>query len=406
MDRGFLTELIRAAIESIRINKLRAFLTTLGIIIGVTTVIAVVSVIIGVQKKVTDTFSSIGADVIYIQKYPWVMGARRKWWEIRKRKDITFTEYNALKKYSTTIKYIAPEMHSRVSLKRGNKKVEAVEITGTTHILPKINQQYVETGRFLSEDDVRYRKNVCVIGTDVAENLFPEENPVGQYLKIAGNKFLVIGILEKKGNIFGQSMDNVAVIPYTTYQKIFGSRRSITIVALAENKDEAIEEIRWILRNVRKVPQGKPDDFSINTSDALIKQWNELTRSIFLVMIVVASVALIVGGIGIMNIMLVSVTERTREIGIRKAIGAKKKEILVQFLIEAVIVSLGGGIIGILLGFLLAKLSSIFANLPFAMPIWLVLLGFLFSSLVGVFFGFYPAKKAAELNPVEALRYE
>ncbi|HHE04649.1 ABC transporter permease [candidate division WOR-3 bacterium] len=406
MVRGFLTEVLRSAAESIRTNKLRAILTTLGIIIGVTTVIAVISVIAGIQNKVTSSFSSLGSNVIYVQKFPWVMGRRMQWWKLRKRKDITLDDYKAIKEFATSISFVAPEMHTRYTLKRKDKKVEDVTITGTSYELPKINQQDVEYGRFLSADDINYRKNVCVLGKDVVDNLFPNTEPIGQYIRISGSRFLIIGVLEQKGQMLGQSMDNIAIIPYTTYEKIYGTRRSITIAILADDRESATEEVRWILRNKRHLKENQEDDFAINSSDALIKSWNQLTRSIFLVMIAIASVALIVGGIGIMNIMLVSVTERTREIGIRKAIGAKKKEILMQFLVESVIVSLLGGIIGIVFGFGIAKVVSVFANIPFAMPVWGILIGFFFSFIVGVFFGYYPARKASMLNPVEALRYE
>ncbi len=410
MDRGFLQEIVRSAIISIKANKLRSILTTLGIIIGVTTVIAVVSTIQGIQKKVSSTFSSLGADVIYIQKFPWVMGGPqtrpggwRRYWS---RKDITLGEYNYLKTHASSIEFITPSINYRTTLKNKDKTVEDAEIVGTGSELPKINQQDVEFGRFFTDDDVLFRRAVCVVGKDIVKNLFPNEEVLGNTLIINGLRCLIIGVLEEKGNVMGRSMDNVVVIPYTTFQKIFGFNRSFSILILAKDKENAIEEVRFLLRNYRHVKEGQEDDFAINTSDALIKGWNELTRTIFLVMIGIASVALIVGGIGIMNIMLVSVTERTREIGIRKAIGAKKNEILLQFLTEAVIISLIGGILGIVVGILVFSAVSGIAKLPFSIPFWIVILGFAFSSIVGIFFGFYPAKVASELNPVEALRYE
>lgn len=410
MDRGFLQEIIRSAIISIKANKLRSILTTLGIIIGVTTVIAVVSTIQGINKKVSSTFSSLGADVIYIQKFPWVMGGPqtrpggwRRYWS---RKDITLNEFNYLKTHCSSIEFITPSISYRTTLKNKDKTVEDVEITGTGSELPKINQQDVEFGRFFTVDDVQFRRAVCVVGKDIVKNLFPNEEVLGKTLVINGLRCLIIGILEEKGNVMGRSMDNVVAIPHTTFQKIFGYNRSFSILILSKDKENAIEEIRFLLRNYRHVKEGEEDDFAINTSDALLKGWNELTRTIFLVMIGIASVALIVGGIGIMNIMLVSVTERTREIGIRKAIGAKKTEVLLQFLTEAIIISLVGGILGIMIGVLVFLIVSGIANLPFSIPFWIVILGFVFSSIVGIFFGFYPAKVASELNPVEALRYE
>jgi len=407
MDRGFLLESLRSALEAIRTNKLRSLLTTLGIIIGVTTVISVISVITGLKQKIATSFSSLGANVLYIQKYPWVMGgAGVDWWKIRQRKNLGMEEYKALKEYGSSFTYVAPQISNRFDVKHGDKKVDGVSVDGTTEDFPEIMNQQVKLGRFLSTDDIQYRRDVCVLGNDVATTLFPDENPVGKTVRINGRVFMVIGLLEELGELMGQSMDNVAVIPYTTMTKFTGRRRSLTITVLAEDEDEAREEIRWILRRVRRVKEDEEDDFSINSAGALTRQFNQLTRALFIIMVGIAGISLVVGGIGIMNIMLVSVTERTREIGVRKAIGAKSSEILGQFLLESIMICFVGGFIGILLGFSLTKLISLTGNIPFGMPIWAILLGFGFSFIIGVFFGFYPARKAAALNPVEALRYE
>ncbi len=407
MDRGFLLESLRSALEAIKTNKLRSLLTTLGIIIGVTTVISVISVITGLKQKIATSFSSLGANVLYIQKYPWVMGgAGVDWWKIRQRKNLGMEEYKALKEYGSSFTYVAPQISDRFDVKHGDKKVDGVSVDGTTEDFPEIMNQQVKLGRFLSTDDIQYRRDVCVLGNDVATTLFPDENPVGKTVRINGRVFTVIGLLEELGELMGQSMDNVAVIPYTTMTKFTGRRRSLTITVLAEDEDEAREEIRWILRRVRRVKEDEEDDFSINSAGALTRQFNQLTRALFIIMVGIAGISLVVGGIGIMNIMLVSVTERTREIGVRKAIGAKSSEILGQFLLESIMICFVGGFIGILLGFSLTKLISLTGNIPFGMPIWAILLGFGFSFIIGVFFGFYPARKAAALNPVEALRYE
>jgi len=407
MDRGFLLESLRSALEAIKTNKLRSLLTTLGIIIGVTTVISVISVITGLKQKIATSFSSLGANVLYIQKYPWVMGgAGVDWWKIRQRKNLGMEEYKALKEYGSSFTYVAPQISDRFDVKHGDKKVDGVSVDGTTEDFPEIMNQQVKLGRFLSTDDIQYRRDVCVLGNDVATTLFPDENPVGKTVRINGRVFTVIGLLEELGELMGQSMDNVAVIPYTTMTKFTGRRRSLTITVLAEDEDEAREEIRWILRRVRRVKEDEEDDFSINSAGALTRQFNQLTRALFIIMVGIAGISLVVGGIGIMNIMLVSVTERTREIGVRKAIGAKSSEILGQFLLESIMICFVGGFVGILLGFSLTKLISLTGNIPFGMPIWAILLGFGFSFIIGVFFGFYPARKAAALNPVEALRYE
>ena len=341
MDRGFLLESLRSAIEAIKTNKLRSLLTTLGIIIGVTTVISVISVITGLKQKIATSFSSLGANVLYIQKYPWVMGgAGVDWWKIRQRKNLGMEEYKALKEYGSSFTYVAPQISNRFDVKHGDKKVDGVSVDGTTEDFPEIMNQQVKLGRFLSTDDIQYRRDVCVLGNDVATTLFPDENPVGKTVRINGRVFTVIGLLEELGELMGQSMDNVAVIPYTTMTKFTGRRRSLTITVLAEDEDEAREEIRWILRRVRRVKEDEEDDFSINSAGALTRQFNQLTRALFIIMVGIAGISLVVGGIGIMNIMLVSVTERTREIGVRKAIGAKSSEILGQFLLESIMICL------------------------------------------------------------------
>lgn len=407
MLSGFLLESVRSALEAIKTNKLRSILTTLGIIIGVTTVIAVISVITGLKQQVATSFSSLGANVLYVQKWPWVMGGGGvDWWKIRQRKDIGMEEYHALKEYGSSFKYVAPQNSSIYDIIRGDKRSNGVSVDGTTEDYPEIMNQHVKLGRFLSEDDIQYKRDVCVLGDDVASTLFSDENPIGQNVRIGGRLFTVIGLLEELGELMGQSMDNVAIIPYTTMTKFTGRRRSLTITVLAEDEEETTQEIRWILRRIRKVKEDEEDDFSINSAGALTQQFNQLTRAMFIIMVGIAGISLVVGGIGIMNIMLVSVTERTREIGVRKAIGAKSSEILGQFLLESIMICLVGGLIGIFFGFSITKLISLAGKIPFGMPFWSILLGFGFSFFTGVFFGFYPARKASSLSPVEALRYE
>jgi putative ABC transport system permease protein len=411
MFRGFLVEILRSAIESIKANKLRSLLTTLGIVIGVMTVIGVMSVISGLKKNVAASFSQLGANVLYIDKYPWFAGhlSRTEWDKIRKRDDLEMKEVQALEKYGTSFKYVSPLVQRRLKVEKDEKEAPEVEVHGTSENFPKIINQSVDLGHFFSRDDIKYKRHVCVLGHDVVNTLFPEENPIGNKVKIQGRQFNVIGILEERGEMMGHSMDNIALIPFTTMAEFTGTRRrSVTIAIYAENEEEAREEIRWILRSIRNLKPEEEDDFSINSSEAMIQQFNQLTKTIFLISIAVAAISLIVGGIGIMNIMLVSVSERTREIGVRKAIGAKSSEILGQFLMESVVICLVGGIIGIFLGSTLTKLISIMSsgNLPFYIPIWSIFLGFGFCFSIGVFFGYYPARKASKLSPVEALRYE
>lgn len=411
MFRGFLIEILRSSIESIKANKLRSMLTTIGIVIGVMTVIGVMSVISGLKKNVATSFSQLGANVLYVDKYPWFAGhlSREQWDKIRKRDDLDMREVQALEKYGTSFKYVSPLVQRRLKVEKDEKEAPEVEINGTSEDFPKIINQNVDLGHFFSKDDIKYKRHVCILGHDVVSTLFPEENPIGNKVKIQGRQFSVIGILEERGEMMGHSMDNIALIPFTTMTEFTGTRRrSITIAIYAENEEEAREEIKWILRSVRNLGPEEDDDFSINSSEAMIQQFNQLTKTIFLISIAVAAISLIVGGIGIMNIMLVSVSERTREIGVRKAIGAKSGEILGQFLMESVVICLVGGFLGIFLGASITKLISIMSNgnLPFYIPIWSIFLGFGFCFSIGVFFGYYPARKASKLSPVEALRYE
>ncbi len=408
MFRGFLIEILRSAIESIKANKLRSLLTTLGIVIGVMTVIGVISVISGFKQYMATSFSQLGANVLYVSKYPWGFGmSREEFKKIQKRDNIGLREAEALEKYGASFKYVSPSIVRNMKVERGDKEVEEVSIEGVSEDFSRIINQDVSLGRFLSKDDIKYKRHVCVLGQDVLESLFPEESPIGKKVKIQGRQFNVIGILEERGEMMGQSMDNTALIPYTTMTAFTGKRSSINIAVFAEEGKETEEEIRWILRGVRDLKPDEEDDFSINSSEALISQFNQMTSTFLMISIAIAAISLVVGGIGIMNIMLVSVSERTREIGVRKAIGAKSSEILGQFLMESVVICLVGGFLGIFLGASLTKLISIMSgNIPFHIPIWSIFLGFGFCCGIGVFFGFYPARKASKLSPVEALRYE
>ncbi len=400
-----LWEGIKIAVLALRSNKLRAFLTLLGIIMGVTTVIGIITLTEGLDAAFGEQISVLGSDVLYVQKFPWF--DEQAWEKYRNRKDITMKEVEALKEYGTLLEAVSPTVGSRRTVKYKNRSIERVEVTGTDE--EKTGMVFPEFGRDLSAMDVEHRRQVCVIGWDVANRLFENEDPLEQKIKIAGHTFRVIGVLEKQGDMFGHNMDTEVRIPIDVFFKLFGRRRWITIqVKVVDTAliEEAKDEIRGILRRVRRVPPDKEDDFSINQMDMILDMYRKLTSALYAAAIGVGAISLLVGGIGIMNIMLVSVTERTREIGIRKAIGAKKRNVLWQFLIESVVISALGGIIGVLCGFALGKLIEAFTPLPAAVTLWSVVLGIGFSSAVGIFFGIYPASKAAKLNPIDALHYE
>ncbi len=399
---------IKIAFHALKANKMRSLLTTLGIVIGITTVIGIHSIIQGLNEAFYTSISALGSDTLYIGKFSWM--SRTDWIEARNRKDITLErEGKAIKEQATLVKAVAPTVGTRTTAKYKSEKLTNVVVIGTNEdysITSNINPEF---GRNLSEGDVTHRRNVCVIGWEIADKLFKKETPLGKRISIGSHKFRVIGIVEKRGNILGHNLDTELVIPIGLFQKIFGSRRWITIevkVASPEILEEAKDELTGILRRVRKVPPGANNDFAINQQDMIADLYKNLTTALYAVAFGVGSIALIVGGIGIMNILLVSVTERTREIGIRKAIGAKKRDILWQFLIESISVSAVGGIIGIACGFLLAKIVASTTFLSASVSMLSVIIGFLFIALVGIFFGIFPAYKAAKLDPIEALRYE
>lgn len=410
-----INEYLKLSFNTFRSHRLRSFLTTLGIVIGVMTVITILSLIQGMNISVERQIQSLGSNTLFVQKFAWGVG-RLDFEEVRKRRDLTIDDARALARLPSVLK-VAPWRERDIStiVYRG-RKVHQIEIQGSTPELQYTQNLSVEAGRFLTEEDQLHKRLVGVIGSYIIDNLFPDEEPIGKYLTIQGHRFLIIGTLTRKGSFLGQPMDNIIIIPISTFEKIFPKPegfgavfRSFGIQVLPKSGkrvDETIDEVRELLRRRRGLGYDKPDDFGINTQETLRTIYKNITNIAYLVMIAVAAISLVVGGIGIMNIMLVSVAERTREIGLRKAIGASNRDILYQFLFEAVTLSLIGGIIGVILGLGIAKIVDLTTPLAAAAPIWTILLGFSFSAAVGVFFGIYPANRASKLNPIEALRYE
>jgi len=294
-------------------------------------------------------------------------------------------------------------------VKYKNQYLSDIGIAGATANLHQISNIDVEYGRHITELEELHRRQVVFVGWEIVDKLFPNVDPIGKEIKVGGRRFTIVGVAKKRGSFLGQNQDSFVIIPITTFLKVFGTRRNLDILVKTvdlESMREAQDQARVVLRLRRKVPQDKPDDFAIMTSDTFMQLYRNFTSTAYLVMIGVSSIALLVGGIVIMNIMLVSVTQRTREVGIRKAMGARKRDILWQFLVEAVTIAAVGGIIGILIGTVIAKIVSATTPLPSAVELWSVVLGLLISSSVGIFFGIFPAMKAAKLNPIEALRYE
>ncbi|MFZ2053769.1 MAG: ABC transporter permease [Candidatus Aminicenantales bacterium] len=415
MKTGILGETIRMAVDSLKSHKMRSFLTALGIVIGVMTVIGMVSIIQGLNRSFLSDLEAVGSDIIGITKFEPGIQVGERSEEERQRKDLTFDDALALKQESDLVKAVAVGLSVNffegVPVKYQNIRSEDASIIGMNEQYPQVLSVYLpQEGRFLTASDVQHSTKVCVLGAETAETLFPHTSPLGKEIRIGPVQFSVVGVLQKRGSMFGQSRDNFVGIPITTLMKHFPyDKENIEIIATPRDRGtitETIEDITNILRKRRKVGFGKPNDFAVFTQDTIVDLYNQITGAAYLVMIVISSIGLLVGGIGVMNIMLVSVKERTREIGIRKAIGARSEDILKQFLFEAVFLTGTGGILGIIIGYLIAALVKAATPLPAAVTPWSVVLGFLVAVSVGLFFGIFPARKAAQLDPIVSLRYE
>jgi putative ABC transport system permease protein len=395
---------------SLRANKLRTFLTLLGIIIGVLTVIAVVSVIQGLNNYVYTKMSFYGANDFSVQKFSMVGTSLKEFREQMKRKDLTLTEVQLLRDRCRSCDLIGATTSTEQTVKFGNQSLKNTEVRGVTHLDHEIGSTLeLESGRHIQSQDETNSRPVCIIGADVVEKLYPTVDPLGRWIKVGTQNFQIIGTGKKVGKLLGFSQDNYVRIPITTFMKVYGTRRSVSInihTLSQEQMARAQEEVRTILRSWRKRSYKDPDDFAIATSETFIQFYKTATAGIYFAMIAISSIALIVGGIVIMNIMFVSVSERTKEIGIRMAVGARRRDILFQFLIESSMISALGGIIGILLGFTVAKIVTATTSMPSSVEPSSIALAIFMSWSLGLFFGIYPANRAAKLDPTEALRSE
>ncbi|MFN3134720.1 MAG: ABC transporter permease [Candidatus Kryptonium sp.] len=397
--------------DSVKANKLRTFLTLLGIIVGVFSIIVVMTGVRVLQKNVESSLSFLGANTFQIQKYPAVMIGHSGWAKYRNRKDITYEQAMYVAKNATLPEVVAIEAWT------GPKVVQYGDVRTNPNIfvqgeMPEgflTNNWTIQEGRALFEDDLEFARFVVVLGANVAKKLFPNTDPIGKRVKIDGFDFVVVGVIKELGGIFGGQADNFVVIPLTTFLNLYGKNRSLNILVKARSRelyDETVEQVTALLRSIRKVPPGAENDFEIFSNESLIKQFNDLTFALRIGALVISMIALIAAGVGIMNIMLVSVTERTREIGIRKAVGATKRNILTQFLLESIALSQFGGIIGIILGVIGGNILALILKVSPTIPYDWVILGFVICSIVGIIFGVYPAWKAASVDPAESLRYE
>jgi putative ABC transport system permease protein len=421
-SRGFveLREAVGLALDALRRNPLRSFLTILGIVIGVSTVIAISAVVNGLNSNVIGKVESMGSNIVICYRFSWATLGRLPP-EFLQRKELNAEWADGLASLphvaaaTATARIFRPEFGAGSSnVRRGGIRAKNVIMQGNTPAVAQIFDLNLEEGRWFNQIDMEHRSPVTVLGHDTADTLFPAgEDPIGQEVLIEGTVFTVVGVAARQKQAFGNGNnpeDNITYLPLSTMQKLHPEFKDYVLFAKATDAKyvpEVVDEMREYLRRMRRLPSDKPDDFAIFTPDAFLDLWREISGGIFVVMFAAGSVALLVGGIGVMNIMLVSVTERTREIGVRKAIGASRSNILMQFLLEATTLAAIGGVIGVVVGSVLGlSVRLVFPSLPTSISLFWVLVGFTVSALIGIFFGGYPAWKAARLNPVEALRYE
>lgn len=405
-------EIIKIALNAIRANKLRSVLTLLGIVVGVFSIIGVMTSVRVLQNSIESGLSNLGSNTFQIQKFP-TMASRREWLKARQRKDITYDQGLKLKERMTLAQYVALESWDGGNVVQfGAAKTNPnVSVAGEEPEGLPTNNWIIQDGRAFTDDDVKRGTNVAILGEEVIKKLFPQggAQAIGKVIRVGAGRYKVIGTFEPKGSSFGGDSDNRVVIPLSTFFEQFGKKRDLHIMIKAKGPEvyeDCMEEARFHLRTIRSVPPAEEDDFSIFSNDSLISTFNEFTFYVKLGIGFISFISLVAAGVGIMNIMLVSVTERTKEIGIRKAIGAQKRNILGQFITEAIVLCQVGGLIGILIGVLGGNLVAVLFDVPPTVPWDWAFIGFALCAFIGIVFGVYPAWKAANLDPVDALRYE
>ncbi len=402
-------ESVIAAFRAIAANRMRSFLTSLGILIGVMNVVAMVSLISGVNQSVLDIFRSLGTNSFTVSKMPAGNVSYADYLEFRKRPDFTYEDAEAIAEQCPAVAAVSPQTFVFRKIRYGSQTTNDMVVMGVTPDYQYVSDSDIADGRFFAWPEADRKRQVVVLGHPVKEYLFGPRDPVGRHVLIGNRKFRVVGVMEPMGELFGQSLDDYVIIPYKTVSKLYGSRLTSRLsvkAASSEKIDEAISEVERVLRTRRGLRSDDRNDFEIITQSQLVEMYENLTRVTWIVMIGVSAIALIVGGVGIMNIMMVSVTERTREIGIRKAVGARSRDVLWQFLVESAVLSAIGGLLGMGAAMGIAKVISTVTPIPAVIEPWSVALALGVSVTVGIFFGLYPASKAARLDPIESLRYE
>lgn len=420
MDGIVKSDLARMALSTLRANPLRSALTVLGVGVGVMTILAMVSVIQGLTRSFTGMIEALGSNSIFVTKFDPSFNPQRSL-EERQRKELTMEDAVAIQNEVPGIIAVSPIQEEQFKTVRHlSKQADNCTVIGATPDYELTGSHFVGYGRFITAADLRERTHAAVVGPDLVKALFPEGyDPIGSEIRIDGNNFRIVGVMEPLGTFLGQSMDTTVFVPLSTLQSLYPVMRrwsgighpesSFTIVIRPSNREQVpqtIEAVRDLLRQRRRVPAGEPDNFGISSQDALLDIYNQLTGATYLVLTAISAVSLVIGGIGVMNIMLVSVTERTKEIGLRKSVGATRRSIMLQFLFEAVILTGVGGILGLAVGEGVSLLINRYSPLPAHVPLWSIGLGLLVSAAVGLVFGLYPAWKASNLDPIEALQRE
>jgi putative ABC transport system permease protein len=404
------TEAFKLALQSLWGNKLRSILTLIGVVMGVASVIMVITLVNGANTYVSTKLSGYGADVFTVSRMSAVIFSAEDYFRYQKRKIIRIEDYQAVRDNCLQCGDVGTLLSKSTNVVYNGHSSNNTEVRGYTWNMLALNNIDIALGRGFTPADEDKGTHDAIIGYDIIDNLMPDGDPIGKELRVDGIPYTIVGVGERQGKTLGQSQDNWVAVPISTYQQTYGSNDSLTIYARANGNAEVMEraedEVRVLMRSRRHDAVGTPDDFEISTNDTFLDIWKQISSLFTWVVLGIASISLVVGGIVIMNIMLVSVTERTREIGVRKALGARQRDVLLQFLIESATMALTGGAIGVLCGVIVAKLITLIIGFPTSVQLWSVFLGLFVATATGIFFGVYPASKAAKLDPVVALRAE